>query len=124
MTGRASSLAFAAAQVLMFGCIGLLQIAPGRFFVPLLLTMHAGILVFMKVKRGLSDNRLEVARITRATYSLMAMYLPILLYKLSGRLGLLQVHDPILYGVTLLLSVLAALLVVHSLRTIRACADR
>ena len=125
MTGKATSLVFVAGQILMFGCIGLLQIAPGRFFVPLLLAMHAGILLFMKTKRSLPDNhRLEVARITRATYALMAMYLPILLYKLSGRLGLLQLHDPILHGATLVLSVLAALLVVCSSLTIRACVDR
>lgn len=117
MPGRANTLLLSAAQLLMFGCISLLQIAPGRFFVPLLLAMHVGILLFVKLKRDSIGHRPEVARIARATYVVMAMYLPVLIYKLSDRLGLLQVHYPVLYGATLGLSVPAALLVVHSLRT-------
>ncbi len=124
MTGRTSTLVFGTAQLLMVGCIGLLQIAPGRFFVPLLLGMHMGILIFVKLKRGLSDDRPEVARITRATHVLMAMYLPILLYKLLGRLGLIGVHHPVLLGATLGFSALAVLLVAHSLRTMWLAVDR
>jgi hypothetical protein len=124
MTSKASGLLFAGSQAVMFGCIGLLQVLPGPFFWPLLLGMHAGILVFAKVKRRLSDHCSAIARMTRATYVLMAMYLPILGYKLLGKLGLLYVHDPVLHGATLVLSILAALLVVRGVGAIRACADR
>ncbi len=122
MTRKASALAFGAAQLLMFGSISLLQIAPGRFLGPLLLAMHAGILLFAKLKKGLSDGRPELARITRGTYVLMTMYLPILIYKLLDRLGVLQVHYPVLYSTTLALAVLAVLLIVHSLRVV-GCAS-
>jgi hypothetical protein len=122
MTGKASALAFGAAQLLMFGSISLLQIAPVQFFVPLLLTMHAGILLFIKLKRGLSANQPELTRVTRGTYVLMAMYLPILIYKLLDKLGLLHVHYPVLYSATLALAVLAVLLIVHSLRVV-GCAS-
>lgn len=118
MTQKASALAFGAAQLLMFGSISLLQIAPGRFFAPLLLAMHAGILLFAKLKKGLSNGRPELNRITRGTYVLMTMYVPILIYKLLDRLGVLQVHHPVLYSATLALAVLAVLLIVHSLRVV------
>lgn len=95
----------------MFGCIGLLQIAPGRFAVPLLVTMHVGILSFAKLKRSLADDHPELARVARVTWGLMAMYLPILLYKLLGRLDLIRVDHNIILGATLALSVPAALLV-------------
>ncbi|HDS29368.1 MAG TPA: hypothetical protein ENN96_02680 [Candidatus Acetothermia bacterium] len=123
MTGKASALAFGAAQLLMFGSVSLLQIAPVQFFVPLLLVMHAGILWFMKLRRRLPADPAEVARITRATYVLMGMYLPILVYKLLAGLGLLRMQYPVLHGATLSLAVLAALLVVRSLRAIRLCAN-
>ena len=124
MTARVARLALGAAQLLMFGCISLLQIAPGQFFVPLLLGMHAGILWFMKLRQRLPADPAEVARITRATYVLMGMYLPILAYKLLGRLGLLQVQYHLLRSATLVLAALAALLMVYSLRAVRLCSGK
>lgn len=117
MPGRQSVFILGVAQLLMFGCISLLQIAPGRFFVPLVLAMHAGILLFVKLRRGLSGKRPEVTRIARATYLMMSLYLPLLIYKLSDRLGLLHLDYPLLHSATLGLSALAALVVVYSLRT-------
>ncbi len=123
MTGKRSALALGLAQLLMFGGIGLLQVSPGRFFVPLLLAMHLGILVFATVKRGLSGKRPEIARIARATYLMMSLYLPLLIYKLADRLGLLHADDPLLHSATLGLSALAGLVVVYSLRAMRVRAE-
>lgn len=115
MARTSTALAFGAAQFLVFGSLSVLQVAPGDLFVPLLLTMHGGLLLFAKLGR-VESSRVERARIKRGTYLLMAMYLPALAYRLFGKLGLLEVRRPVLCGGTLALAVLAMLLIVWSVR--------
>ncbi len=117
--GISAHLQLGIAQVLMFACIGLLQVTSPGLFLPLLLAMHAGILLFVSLRRALPRDQPATVRITRGTYALMAMYLPIMLYKLSGRLDLLAVHRPVLHAATSALSILAALWVIYSLCTFR-----
>ncbi|MEW5825535.1 MAG: hypothetical protein AB1778_01780 [Candidatus Bipolaricaulota bacterium] len=110
MTRRAKALALCASQALMLGCLSLLQVAPGRFSLALLVAMHVGIVSFMKLRRSLAAGSPDVARVARATYLLLAVYLPVLLYRLLGTLGLLRVDPHVLLGVTVGLSLPAALL--------------
>ncbi len=98
------------AQLLTFGCLSLLQVAPDRFFLLLLLAMHVGILIFVQLKRGLAGKRPEIARIGRATYLMMGLYTPLLIYKLMDRLGVVQLQYAVLHGAALGLFILAVLL--------------
>lgn len=105
----------------MFGCLSLLQVTPGRLFLPLLVLMHAGVALFIKTKRALSRTHADVTRIVQATYALMAMYLPIVFAKLLDRVGIVRMYRPSLLAATIVLAALAALLVAYSIRCIRRC---
>lgn len=119
-TKRGTGLLFCASQALLFACLSLLQIAPGRLFLPLLVAMHAGIALFVKTKRDLLRAHSDAKRIVRATHVLMALYLPVLIYKILGHLRVVQAHVSLLQATTLGLSILAASLVAYSLRATQA----
>lgn len=110
-----------ASQAVIFACLSLLQVAPGQFFLPLLVLMHIGIVIFIRARRALTPAHADFHRIVRATHVLMVLYLPILLYKLLGRFGVVQVLVPLLQAATLGLAVLAAGLVIYSIRCARRC---
>lgn len=73
---------FVLAQCLAFSCIALLQVASPRLFIPLLLVMHVGILLFIISKKRFVKTRPDLKIHYRISYACLALFLPLLLYRL------------------------------------------
>lgn len=85
-TDKVNFLLFVSGQAITLTFITLLQMTPLWLFIPLLIAMHMGIALFIiSKKRFLSDKR-DVKPYYKRIYLLLVLYLPVLSYKLLGRL--------------------------------------
>ncbi len=77
-----SYILFLIAQIVTFTFITLLQLAPKRFFIMFLIIMHGGIALFIISKKCFIRKNKSIKHFYMISYILLALYIPILLYKL------------------------------------------
>ncbi|MGI6650268.1 MAG: hypothetical protein ACOX4Y_00665 [Limnochordia bacterium] len=77
---------FAAANLVTFTFIALLQIAKGWLFVAFLAAMHSGIALFIMAKRRMLALNQSLKRFFDRVFFYLALYIPLLLYKGAGYL--------------------------------------
>ncbi len=89
-----------------FGFLCLLQFVTFPLFILVLLCMHGGIVLFIVSKKKFKKAGISPSLYYKREYLMLSLFLPILLYKLLGRLGLYEVNVPvktyIAVGVTVL----------------------
>lgn len=108
-------LLFLLAVLCTFGFICLLQFVSFPLFFLILLCMHGGVALFIVSKKLFKKAGAATSPYYKREYLLLALYLPILLYKILGNFGLYTVNIPVksivslcLTGVCLVLSGLNA----------------
>lgn len=93
---------FVLAQCLAFSCIALLQMTSTRMFIPLLLVMHVGIVLFIVSKKRLVKTRPELHVHYRISYVCLALFLPILFYRLVAETLLQTMHEGFVFILTMI----------------------
>ncbi|HHT91730.1 MAG: hypothetical protein QM451_02280 [Bacillota bacterium] len=78
---------FVLANVLTLTCIGLLQFTEGSVFFLFLVTMHVGIALFILSKKRSTALDPSLKQFYDRIYLYLALYIPLLLYKLCGILS-------------------------------------
>lgn len=86
---------FLLANAVTFGFLALLQFLPFPWFFLGLVCMHGGVALFFWSKRGFLRQGVPVKPVYTLEYALLALYLPILGWKLLGALGLVTVVEHI-----------------------------
>ncbi len=106
---------FLLAILFTFGFICLLQFVSFPLFFLVLLLMHGGVVLFIVSKKLFKKAGASTSPYYKREYILLALYLPILLYKILGNFGLYTVNIPVksiislcLTGVCLIVSGLNA----------------
>lgn len=82
---------FLLANAVTFGFLALLQFLPFPWFFLGLVCMHGGVALFFWSKRGLLKQGCRVKPVYALEYAMLALYLPILAWKLLGAVGLVTV---------------------------------
>ena len=77
---------FVLANLVTFTFISLLQVADGWLFVVVLLAMHSGIALFVVSKKRFMVHDVSVKRFYDRAFIWLALYIPLLLYKIVGYL--------------------------------------
>ena len=72
------------AYVITVGFLTAIKLAPLWFFIPGLLLMHAGILLFAVSKRMFLKTSMDVGKYYQKTYKSLMVFLPVLLYRLGA----------------------------------------
>ena len=86
MTEKAQNFGlFVLANLVTFTFIALLQLAEGRLFFLFLVAMHVGIVLFIVNKKRFTAHDPSVKQFYDRVYLYLALYIPLLLYKLVGR---------------------------------------
>ena len=86
MTEKAQNFGlFVLANLVTFTFIALLQVAEGRLFFLFLVAMHAGIVLFIVNKKRFTAHDPSVKQFYDRVYLYLALYIPLMLYKLVGR---------------------------------------
>jgi nicotinamide riboside transporter PnuC len=99
MTEKAKCYAlFVLANVVTFTCIGVLQFVEGSRFFLFLAVMHLGIFTFIVSKRRFSAQDPSIKHFYGRVYRLLALYIPLLLYKLAGYFALVTYRDTLASG--------------------------
>ncbi len=75
---------FILAHILSFPFIALLKIVPAWLFIPCLVAMHIGIALFLLSKRNFEASEIDIRLHLKTVYILLALYLPLLLYRLMS----------------------------------------
>ena len=71
-------------QVITVTFLTLLQMTPTVYFIPFLLLMHVGILLFILSKKQFIKKSIEIKPFYTRNYVLYALYIPIFAYKLPS----------------------------------------
>lgn len=100
---------FIAANVITFVFITLLQFAKGWRFVLFLLFMHSGIFLFLFVKRRILGYAPGKKKFFSVVYGLLALYIPLLLYKLFSSLHFFDYNEALAGKATFLVTIVALL---------------
>ncbi len=82
---RRSVVLFVFGQFMAFLFVTLLQVSPMWMFLPFLVLMHVGIALFIMSRKRLLEEKKSVTFHFRIVYGLLALYLPLLAFKLIGR---------------------------------------
>jgi len=75
---------FVAAQVITFSFIALLQLVEGWLFLLFLVAMHTGVFMLIWSKKRLMSHDVAIKRYYDRVYLHLALYVPLLLYRLVG----------------------------------------
>ncbi len=86
---------FLLAILCTFGFICLLQFVSFPLFFLVLLLMHGGVALFIVSKKLFKKAGASTVPYYKREYILLALYLPILLYKILGNFGLYTVNVPV-----------------------------
>ncbi|GEM_PF-1511876 len=121
---RLSVMLFVFGQFTAFFFITLLQVSPIRLFVPLLILMHVGIALFIISRKRFLEDKRDVIFHFRIVYGLLALYLPLLVFKLLERFSGARIEESLiavaaysLAGICLVVASLNALRMVRTLRS-------
>jgi hypothetical protein len=102
-------LLFVFAQILTFGFITLLQFVEGVYFVLTLILMHVGIVTFILARKQFKRQCLDVSNHFKIAYFFLALYLPVLIYKLMSLIFLFTQNDILVMTYVLSLTGLAVI---------------
>jgi amino acid transporter len=115
---------FILAQGLAFSCIAFLQVASADAFIPLLLAMHVGIVLFILSKKRFLPIKPELKVHYRISYACLGLFLPILLYRLIASNLCSNMNEKIVYTGTIIAVTISVILGIlntfHMWRTLRA----
>ncbi len=100
---------FVLAQANTFGMITLLQFVSGWVFVLTLLAMHGGIALFIVSKKHFLRLGRPIKRHYHLAYAFLALYLPVLGYKLLSRLVGFSQDEELVFVYVMAVTVLAVL---------------
>jgi amino acid transporter len=103
---RLPVLLFILAQTLTFLFITLLQLVEFPLFLVFLLLMHTGIILFIVSKKHFTKLEISVKKFYQVEYVLLALYLPILFYKIFSYVFLYEVNEPLKLNLTLIITAL------------------
>lgn len=95
---------FIIGYVLTFIFITLLQVAKDQLFIPLLIFMHMGILLLIFSKKMFIKQNLFIKPYYHKIYLLLALYLPILGYKLTTKILKIDYQKEIVIIITYILT--------------------
>ena len=101
---RTAYILFLLAILFTFGFICLLQFVSFPLFFLVLLLMHGGVVLFIVSKKLFKKAGAATFPYYKREYILLALYLPILLYKILGNFGLYTVNIPVKSIVSLCLT--------------------
>ncbi|MBP3437054.1 MAG: hypothetical protein J6K61_03990 [Clostridia bacterium] len=95
---------FLLAILVTFSMLALLQLVSSLLFVIVLLLMHGGVVLFIVSKKRFQRASVAVKPFYKREYIMLALYLPILAYKILGKLGLYTVNECLKMWVVLVLT--------------------
>lgn len=98
---------FVVANVITFTFITLLQVAHRHFFILFLVLMHCGIFLLIATKKRLVAGDDSIKRFYNTVYLLLALYVPLLLYKLLSNWLPINYKESIMRIGTLCVTVVA-----------------
>ncbi len=112
---------FVLAELLTVTFITLLQITNVRYFLVFLVLMHTGIALFVISKKRFLKSGLNVIKYYKNMYRYLALYLPILAYKLPSYLFEYTVNHQVIVGLTLTVTtIVVSLSILNTLALKRA----
>lgn len=104
-------LLFLLAVIITFSCICLLQFIEFPVFIVVLVSMHVGIALFIISKKIFTKKLgLNVKKFYIREYLLLALYIPVLIYKLLSKTGWYQVNVPVKTVVSLVITAFSVII--------------